>query len=101
MSDPKRAVFDKTRFIESYHPGRSVGVVENIKTIIYTNRMALKTYIDETKGELRHVSWPSRAEAINYTILVVVVSVATAAYLSLFDGLFASILKALLSKFLY
>ena len=63
--------------------------------------MALKTYIDETKGELRHVSWPTKAEAINYTILVIVISFATAAYLSLFDGLFASVSKALLSKYLY
>jgi len=63
--------------------------------------MAIKTYIDETRGELRHVSWPTRTQAINYTILVVVVSVATAAYLSLFDGIFASVLKALLSKYSY
>lgn len=63
--------------------------------------MAIKTYIEETKGELRHVSWPTKAEAINYTFMVVVISLATAAYLSLFDGLFASVLKMLLSKYLY
>ena len=63
--------------------------------------MAIKTYIDETKGELRHVSWPTRAQAINYTVLVVVISVAMAAYLSIFDGIFASVLKILLSKYLY
>lgn len=80
MSDPKRAVFNR---------------------ICYNKAMAVKTYIDETKGELKHVSWPTRTQAINYTILVVAISLVTAAYLSLFDGLFAYILKALLSKYLY
>ncbi|MBI5140055.1 MAG: preprotein translocase subunit SecE [Candidatus Vogelbacteria bacterium] len=56
----------------------------------------MKTYIDETKSELGHVSWPTKAQAVNSTVLVVVISLATAAYLSLFDGLFAYVLKTLL-----
>lgn len=39
----------------------------------------------ETVGELRKVSWPTRAEAINLTMIVVVVLVGMAAFLGLVD----------------
>ena len=39
----------------------------------------------ETVGELRKVSWPSRAEAINLTTIVIVVLVAMAMFLGLID----------------
>ena len=42
-------------------------------------------FLRETRGELRHVSWPTRAQAINYTVLVIAVSLLTALYLGLFD----------------
>jgi preprotein translocase subunit SecE len=60
--------------------------------------MAFKDYINETKGELKHVSWPSRAQAINYTFIVVGVSVVTALFLSLFDGLFVYLLEKFILK---
>jgi preprotein translocase subunit SecE len=39
----------------------------------------------ETVGELRKVSWPSRAEAMNLTGIVLVVLVAMAVFLGLID----------------
>jgi preprotein translocase subunit SecE len=39
----------------------------------------------ETVGELRKVSWPTRDEAMNLTMIVVVVLVAMAAFLGLID----------------
>ncbi|MSU55128.1 MAG: preprotein translocase subunit SecE [Candidatus Taylorbacteria bacterium] len=54
--------------------------------------MNLKTYLQETKAELAHVSWPTRKQALIYTVVVIVVSVVTAFYLGAFDYLFQTIL---------
>ena len=55
-------------------------------------------YIKETKGELKHVSWPTRRQALGYTVAVVLISFAVAIYLGVFDSLFSSLLDALLLK---
>lgn len=49
--------------------------------------MKLVDYIKETRGELRHVTWPTRKQAVVFTVLVIVISLLTAAYLGLFDFL--------------
>lgn len=55
--------------------------------------MSLLQYLRDTKGELAHISWPTRNKAILFTILVVVLSVFTAVYLGLFDSLFVYFIK--------
>jgi len=50
-------------------------------------------YLTETKGELKHVSWPSKNQAILFTVIVVVFSGVVAAFLGAFDFLFALIVK--------
>lgn len=50
-------------------------------------------YIKESKGELAHISWPTRRQAVGFTILVIVLSVATALYLGAFDTLFTTLIK--------
>ncbi|KND46725.1 MAG: Adenylate cyclase [Parcubacteria bacterium C7867-006] len=57
--------------------------------------MSLITYLKDTQGELKHVSWPSRGQAIGFTIVVVIVSVFVSFYLGFFDYLF----KLVLGKF--
>ncbi|HEY4528693.1 MAG TPA: preprotein translocase subunit SecE [Candidatus Paceibacterota bacterium] len=42
---------------------------------------------------MAQVSWPSRKETINLTIVVVVVSLVTAAFLGLFDYIFSLVLQ--------
>lgn len=54
-------------------------------------------YIKETKGELKHVAWPTRKQAIEFTGLVLVISIVVAAYLGVLDLLFAQALKFLLA----
>ncbi len=54
--------------------------------------MSLINYLKETKGELKHVSWPTRKQTIFFTIIVVILSIVTAALLGLFDTIFAAIL---------
>lgn len=46
-------------------------------------------YIRDTKGELKHVSWPTRKQAIVFTLLTVVLSISLAVYLGLFDFIFS------------
>lgn len=50
-------------------------------------------YLKETRAELEHVTWPTRREAIGFTIVVIVVSIATAIFLGFFDYLFSLILQ--------
>jgi preprotein translocase subunit SecE len=58
--------------------------------------MNIFDYIKDTKGEMKHVSWPTRKQTINYTILIVIVSVFAAIYLGLFDQLFTFIVDEFL-----
>ncbi len=53
----------------------------------------LSNYILETKGELKHVSWPTRKQTFMFTVLVIFLSVVISAYLGLFDYLFSLGLK--------
>ncbi|HJL55675.1 MAG TPA: preprotein translocase subunit SecE, partial [Candidatus Paceibacterota bacterium] len=46
-----------------------------------------------TKGELKHVSWPTRRQAFIFTILVIAISLFTAAFLGLFDFIFTFLLE--------
>ena len=48
------------------------------------------SYLRETWFELRKVSWPTRREAINLTIIVIVTATFLAIVLSLMDWLFSS-----------
>jgi len=58
--------------------------------------MKLSNYLLETKDEMKHVSWPTRNQTIIFTVLVIVISIAVAAYLGLFDYLFSLGLKSLI-----
>ena len=53
----------------------------------------LGEYLTETKGELKHVSWPTKNQAIIFTVIVVVFSIVVAFVLGAFDYVFAMILK--------
>ncbi len=52
-------------------------------------------YLHDTRGELKHVSWPTQRQTIMYTILVVLISVVTSVYLGLLDMLFTKGLRFL------
>jgi len=55
--------------------------------------MAILDYLKETKAELKHVSWPTRSQAINFTVMVIAISILTALFLGLFDTIFSTLLK--------
>jgi preprotein translocase subunit SecE len=50
---------------------------------------AIVRYFRETWFELKKVSWPTRAEAVNLTIIVVVVTTFLSIVLGLMDWLFS------------
>lgn len=45
------------------------------------------SYLRETRGELKHVSWPTQRQTAIFTVLVIVISIVTALYLGLLDFL--------------
>lgn len=50
--------------------------------------MGFGQYLKDTKAEMNHVSWPTRQQAIMYTIVVIIISIVVAAYIGVFDWLF-------------
>jgi preprotein translocase subunit SecE len=59
--------------------------------------MKIAEYLRETKGEMKHVSWPTKKQAIAFTVLVIIVSVVTSLILGLFDVGFSFIPKSLIN----
>ena len=50
-------------------------------------------YLKDTKAEMAHVVWPTRRQALGFTAVTILISVATAAYLGFFDYVFSLILQ--------
>ncbi len=46
-------------------------------------------YLKETRAELKKVSWPTRQEALNLTLIVVAFTISMAAFLGIIDYIFA------------
>ncbi|HDQ16744.1 MAG TPA: preprotein translocase subunit SecE [Candidatus Vogelbacteria bacterium] len=53
-------------------------------------------YLKETKVELRHVNWPTRNQAFNYTAIVIGLSILVGIYLGVFDALFSYLIMKLI-----
>jgi preprotein translocase subunit SecE len=53
-------------------------------------------FLRETRSELRKVSWPSRQEATNLTIIVIAVTLTMAASLGFIDYVFSKLLDLLI-----
>ena len=60
------------------------------------NNNAMWQYIKDVRGEMKHVSWPTRAQAVMYTIVVIMVSLVVAVYLGLLDFLFVEGLRCII-----
>ncbi|MDP3996505.1 MAG: preprotein translocase subunit SecE [bacterium] len=58
--------------------------------------MRIINYIRETRQELRHVAWPTRKQATSFTVVVIILSVATALYLGFFDYVFTTLLQKMI-----
>jgi preprotein translocase subunit SecE len=58
----------------------------------------LTTYLKESAEELKKVTWPTKKETTNYTLMVVGVSLAVSAFLYLLDVGFTTGLSWLISR---
>lgn len=57
---------------------------------------AIQRYFRETIGELRKVSWPTRQEAINLTIIVLIVIIGMSAFLGILDFVYSRLFTLIL-----
>jgi preprotein translocase SecE subunit len=57
--------------------------------------MKIIEYIKDTRAEMNHVNWPTRAETIRFTALVIAVSLGTAIILAVSDFVFGRLLTLL------
>ena len=58
--------------------------------------MKIIDYIRDTKGEMKHVSWPTKRQSIAFTTLVIIISILTAYYLGFFDLIFNKLLEVII-----
>ena len=56
----------------------------------------IRRFYRETMGELRKVTWPTRQEATNLTIIVVLVTFGMSAFLGIMDFLFTRLFALIL-----
>jgi preprotein translocase subunit SecE len=56
------------------------------------------TFIKEARIELKKVNWPSKKQTVNYTLIVIGVSLAVAAFLGSLDYLFGYLLRIFVIK---
>ncbi|MCJ7702884.1 MAG: preprotein translocase subunit SecE [Anaerolineales bacterium] len=56
----------------------------------------IRRFYRETVGELRKVTWPTRQEAINLTIIVIAVTFGMSAFLGIVDFLFSRLFALIL-----
>lgn len=54
--------------------------------------MRLVDYFKDTASEMKHVSWPTQAQTIVYTALVIAISAFVALFLGAFDYIFTQLL---------
>ncbi|MCK4781700.1 preprotein translocase subunit SecE [Candidatus Parcubacteria bacterium] len=50
-------------------------------------------FLNEVKTEMKKVNWPTNKETLNYTLIVVVVCLAVAAFLGGLDYIFTTLLN--------
>lgn len=66
------------------------------KTVAQRQPNAIQIYYRETVGELRKVTWPTRKEATNLTLVVLVVLFTMSVFLGTLDFLFTQLFALIL-----
>jgi preprotein translocase subunit SecE len=55
----------------------------------------IRRFINEAWSELKKVTWPTREQTRNLTVLVLVISAAIGLYITVFDVLFTQVVQIL------
>lgn len=58
----------------------------------------LITYVQESAAELKKVTWPTKKETYNYTLLVIGISLGVAIFLGVLDYIFTQGFQTLLNR---
>ncbi len=69
---------------------------EDRQAPVRAERVGPAQYVREVRGELNRVSWPTRSEVINYTIVVMVTVLLLTAFIAAMDYGFGKAVLALL-----
>ena len=60
---------------------------------------SLFTYLRNVRGELAHVVWPDRNQAMVHTVLIILISALVAIYLSGLDYVFTSAVNRVITGY--
>jgi len=63
-------------------------VIALVAFTLFSTRQKIVVYMRETRAELGKVSWPSRADATDLTVVVLVTITVSALFLGFFDAVF-------------
>ena len=83
---PREGVFD-------YHRACSRRLRRQLRSREFNHQSTMNQfiqYLKDTRGELRHVAWPTQSQTILYTLMVTLISIGVSLYLGLFDFLFTT-----------
>jgi len=66
------------------------------RTTSRKKQSGIQRFYRETVGELRKVTWPTREEAINLTIIVIIITFGMSAFLGIVDYIFTRLFAIIL-----
>jgi len=70
----------------------------NIFNFIKNLPQRIITFFKEVQLEIKKVNWPTREETVRYTLIVIIVSAAVAAFLGALDLVFTTFLNKLIIR---
>lgn len=56
----------------------------------------IRQFLREAYSEMKKVSWPTREQTIQYTTLVIAISISVAVFLGVLDYMFGSVIKSVI-----
>ncbi len=66
------------------------------RTTSRKKQSGIQRFYRETVGELRKVTWPTREEAINLTVIVIIITFGMSAFLGIVDYIFTRLFAIIL-----
>lgn len=62
------------------------------------NPKKIRQYLQEAREELKKVTWPTKKQVVNHSLLVIAISVAAALFLAMLDLLFSQGIQLLITR---
>jgi len=93
-------------FIRQKVAGKAIFKLDNLAILNITGHNKflekvmnkLTTYIKESVEEMKKVTWPTKKETYQYTLLIIVISLSMALFIGLLDYGFSAVIKNFLYK---